>query len=514
MRLSLRQRALLLMSVSIAVVIAGSTYLSADRLSAVLGDSLRERATQVASIQADSLALPLWELNRDAADAMLEGLKADASFLGATVLDDRGNVFAEIPAQESGTALVVERPIRREGADVGQLRMVFSRDQVDAQRRDLVGNNIIAGVITVLIALSILFYVLRMIFRPLAEAREVLTALAEGRFPLTVPGRDRQDEVGQMARAISVLHDELVRKSQMEEHAKQREAEVQAERRRDMLEMADRFQSQVGDLIKAMGDVALELSGSAASLSDATARTHEVSTQTAGTADAVTGSVQTVAAAIEQLAASTLEISQRVSDSHRAASAASVRSDEAIDRVTMLVGAAERIGSVVNLISEIASQTNLLALNATIEAARAGAAGKGFAVVASEVKSLATQTGKATEEIAEQIAEIQKASATAADDIRNIADSISRVTAISASVAAAVEEQNAATNEISRSVQQVAQGVMQVHENTDAVVSDAAEAGRVAENVGHSSDRLQRAYMELEESLNRFLLVLRNGQAA
>ncbi len=514
MRLSLRQQALLLMSVGIALVIAASTFLGADRISSLLSENLRERAGLVGKVQADSLVTAIWQLDKAAAMTSLEALKQDQDFLGATVKDDRGNVFAELPVTSKARTLVVDQAIEKDGKKIGQLTLTYGLDRVAAEQRGLLLANVGAGVVTVLIALGILIYVLRLIFTPLAEARTVLGALAEGRLPDRVPGRDRHDEVGEMARAIAVLRDELARKAELEALEAKRGAELAAERKRSMMDMAGSFQEQVGDLIMAVGDVAHEMSTSASTLSDATTRTHEVSSQTANTADSVSGSVQTVAAAVEELAASTVEISQRVGESHRAADAASARASEAMRRVELLVSASERIGSVVSLISEIAGQTNLLALNATIEAARAGEAGKGFAVVASEVKNLANQTGRATEEIAEQITEIQRATATAAEDIREIANTIRTVTSISASVAAAVEEQNAATSEISRSVQHAAQGVAQVNENTAAVVSDAAEAGRVATSVGDAAVRLQTSYVELEGAVVRFLDVLRQGEAA
>lgn len=513
-RLNLMQRSLILMSLGIVLVIAGAAYLNSTKLSGLLSENLHIRADLVGKIQADSMVGPIWSLDKAAAMQTLSALKEDPDFLGVTVKDDRGNVFAELPAEPADETMLVRHPIEKDGKEIGTLVMTFSLDRVAAERRSAIWNAAVSGAITVLIALAIMIYVLRMIFTPLDASRGVLNKLAQGSIPESVPGCNRQDEVGEMARAIDKLRSELGRKAELEASEAAREAQLRAERRNAMLEMASSFKEQVGSVIMAVGDVANEMSGSAVTLSNATERTHSVSSVTARTADQVSGSVQTVASAVEELAASTLEISQRVAETHRAADHASSRSEEAQRRVEILVSAAEKIGNVISLIAEIASQTNLLALNATIEAARAGDAGKGFAVVASEVKQLASQTGKATEEIAEQIASIQKATSTAAEDIRAITGTIQQVASISASVAAAVEEQNAATNEISRSVQQAAQGVQQVNTNTAAVVEDAAEAGRVARVVGSAAERLQNSYVELEGSVVRFLDALRGDEAA
>jgi methyl-accepting chemotaxis protein len=171
--------------------------------------------------------------------------------------------------------------------------------------------------------------------------------------------------------------------------------------------------------------------------------------------------------------------------------------------------AAQKIGDVVRLITEIASQTNLLALNATIEAARAGESGKGFAVVASEVKSLATQTAKATEEIARQIDAVQSATGEAVTAIHGIEKSIDQVNEISASIAAAMEEQGAATREISRNVQQASAGTQDVSKNIASVTQASGEVGTAATQLESAATALTRQADTLGAEVDRFIAKIR-----
>jgi methyl-accepting chemotaxis protein len=215
--------------------------------------------------------------------------------------------------------------------------------------------------------------------------------------------------------------------------------------------------------------------------------------------------VQTVAAATEQLSASINEISRQVAESTNIAGEAVAQAEQTNAGVQALADAAQRIGDVVKLISGIAEQTNLLALNATIEAARAGEAGKGFAVVASEVKSLATQTAKATEEITAQVAAIQGATGASVQAIQAIGGTINRVNQIAAAIAAAVEEQGAATQEIARNVQQASNGTTQVSGHIASVSQAAGETGVAAGEVLSSAKGLARLSEALRDDVDRFV---------
>jgi methyl-accepting chemotaxis protein len=216
-------------------------------------------------------------------------------------------------------------------------------------------------------------------------------------------------------------------------------------------------------------------------------------------------SVESVASASEQLSASINDISQQAAHAAGIASRAVNQARETDSTVQGLAKSAGRIGEVVGLINTIAAQTNLLALNATIEAARAGEAGRGFAVVASEVKSLASQTAKATDEISEQISDIQKVAGDAIDAIKGIGSIIGEVNEVATAIAAAVQEQGAATQEITRSTQYAAQGTKNVSDNITGVKTDADAAAAAAENVKLASETLETQSQQLGSQVTQFL---------
>lgn len=215
--------------------------------------------------------------------------------------------------------------------------------------------------------------------------------------------------------------------------------------------------------------------------------------------------VQTVASAAEQLSASIAEISRQVAHSAEVARNASTAAEETDAHVTGLASAASKINDVVQLIQDIANQTHLLALNATIEAARAGEAGKGFAVVASEVKNLANQTAKATDDISDQIEQIQRATEKTVTSIQSIGGIIHEVNETATAIAAAIEEQTAATHEIARNVQQVWQGAQQVTDKITDVTGKATETDKKSAEMGEAADQLSEQMQNLQKSISSFV---------
>ena len=347
------------------------------------------------------------------------------------------------------------------------------------------------------------------IVRPINLLKAVMEAFARNDLKADVPGIERRDELGDMARTVEVFKKnglEVERMRGEQQAAEKRSAE---QRKADMHRLADAFEGAVGEIIEAVSSASTELEASATTLTATAVRAREVTTTVAAASEEASTNVQAVASATEEMASSVNEISRQVQASARMAADAVDQARKTNDRVGALSKAAGRIGDVVELINTIAGQTNLLALNATIEAARAGEAGRGFAVVASEVKALAEQTAKATGEIGQQITDIQAATQDSVTAIREISGTIEKLSEISSTIAAAVEEQGAATQEISRNVQQAAEGTQQVSSNISDVQRGAGETGSASSQVLSAAQSLSRDSNRLKLEVGEFLNTVR-----
>jgi methyl-accepting chemotaxis protein len=368
---------------------------------------------------------------------------------------------------------------------------------------------VVAG-LAVLLGLVIAFLIARGIILPLSGLTGGMKELASGNFDVVLPGLDRKDEVGDMAQAVEGFKIKAQQKARDEAEAKIKQDEVLARQRKaEMAKMADDFESAVGQIVETVSSASTELEASAGTLTATAERAQEVTTMVAAASEEASTNVQSVASATEEMASSVNEISRQVQESARMASDAVGQARSTTDRVSELSKAASRIGDVVELINTIAGQTNLLALNATIEAARAGEAGRGFAVVASEVKALAEQTAKATGEIGQQINGIQAATQDSVNAIKEISGTIERLSEISSTIAAAVEEQGAATQEISRNVQQAAQGTQQVSSNITDVQRGASETGSASSQVLSAAQSLSSDSNRLKLEVGKFLTSVR-----
>ena len=355
-----------------------------------------------------------------------------------------------------------------------------------------------------LVGTSVVVMVRRSIVRPLADVKASLSALAEGRTDLTIPGAERQDEIGALAAAAESFRAAQVARAEAEAAARAASAEREARAERMSAEIAH-FGKAASVVMEALGSAAGSLGTTVAAMRAVAEAAATGSTAVAGAAGAASSNVQTVAAAAEELAASIGEITRQVADAGRIAGQAVEEARRTDATVQGLADAARRIGDVVRLIGDIAGQTNLLALNATIEAARAGEAGKGFAVVASEVKSLAGQTAKATEEIAAQIEAVQASTREAVAAIGSIGGVIDELATIASSIAAAVEEQGAATAEIARNVQQAAAGTAEVSGRVSELQKAGIEADRQAAVVADAAAAVTEAASRMRAEIDAFL---------
>lgn len=344
---------------------------------------------------------------------------------------------------------------------------------------------------------------------PIGRMTARMQSLAAGQLDEPIPGGDWRDEVGRMARAVRVFKDSMIKANQLSAEQERAAAVTAAAQAVAMNKAADVFEAKVGSLVSMLSSSATEMQATAQSMSVTATHTNRQASTVTSAAEEASAGVETVAAAAQELSASIGEIGRQVAHSAKITGQAVADGRRTDTIVQALAESAERIGHVVGLIANIAGQTNLLALNATIEAARAGDAGKGFAVVASEVKSLANQTAKATQEIGEQIAQIQSATKEAVAAIRGIGGTIEEVSSIAITIAAAVEEQGTATSEIARSVQQTAQSVKDVTVNIGGVSQAATETGTAADQVLGAAADLSRQAEQLTNEVGSFIAEVR-----
>ncbi|MCA1374303.1 MULTISPECIES: CHASE3 domain-containing protein [unclassified Bradyrhizobium] len=368
---------------------------------------------------------------------------------------------------------------------------------------------LIGGLVTLLLSLVGAFGVAFAVTRPIQRITTEMGVLANGDTSVIVSGIERKDEIGEMAQAVQVFKTNAIEVERLKAEQAETERRNAEQRKRDMVRLADDFESAVGQIIGTVSSASTQLEASATTLTGTAERSQKLATTVAGASEEASTNVQSVASATEEMASSVGEISRQVQESARMAGDAVGQARATTERVSELSKAAARIGDVVELINTIAGQTNLLALNATIEAARAGEAGRGFAVVASEVKALAEQTAKATGEIGQQISGIQAATNDSVGAIKEISSTIERLSEISSAIAAAVEEQGAATQEIARNVQQAAHGTQQVSSNITDVQRGATETGTASSQVLSAAQMLSNDSSRLKSEVSKFLTNVR-----
>ena len=435
-------------------------------------------------------------------DTMVRQLTAYEDALRAV-----GKVIEERNALITGTLDRIGPQIAEE-IEAMKLDYKSVQDTLGPQMQADTENSVVVsiGVATVAVIVGIIAALLitRSITAPVGGLTAAMGRLSDGDTGTQIPSTEQKDEIGLMARAVQVFKDNMIRARELEEQEKKQQAE--RNRRAEAMEAAvNSFQSQIAERLEALRGVSDELGRSADTLTGVANETKEQSTGAAAASDQTAANVQSVSAAAEEMDSSFGEIVSQVSRASTSVENTSGRARQTLTSIEDLQEQSEGIAQVLELITGIAEQTNLLALNATIEAARAGDAGKGFAVVASEVKSLATQTGKATEEIAEKIRRVQEACGTSVSAVREIVSSIEEVNEISAAISAAVEQQKAATSEITRNMQEAAKGTEQLSSNI-ARVNEASD--RTSSTVGGVTTAARRTEAEavaMKDAIDGFI---------
>lgn len=359
-----------------------------------------------------------------------------------------------------------------------------------------------------ILTVGAMMLVTRRVIRPLHNMRDAMLKVASGDLTVDTGYAQRQDEIGALAGALETFKQQAQDKLRIEQQESERNAGA-ATRQQTIEGYVGEFETMVRQTLGELGEASGQMRTTSTGLSTVSRQTNErvqVAEKASGEASM---SVESVASASEELSASINDISRQAAHAAGIASRAVNQALETDTTVQGLARSAGRIGEVIGLINTIAAQTNLLALNATIEAARAGEAGRGFAVVASEVKSLASQTAKATEDISEQINDIQKVANEAIDAIKGIGSIIGEVNEVATAIAAAVQEQGAATQEITRSTQHAALGTKNVSDNISGVKADADAAAAAAEDVRTASQTLETQSQQLGNQVTQFLEKIR-----
>ncbi len=515
-RMSLRSKAIVITTLSLAVLlgvaIAANALFMRQASEAALGD----RARLVASLQSQALAMPLWNFNTEQVKAIIAGLADDRDFLAATVRDPAGAIVHQLIDHVSdGPSIEQTQPITLEQGGktetLGTLSLQLSTRALRAAVREQLLGSAVALVVLLAVANAVVFVVIRMIMTPLGALSAVMARLADDDLDALVPSQERSDEIGAMARAVQVFKDNAQARVRLEE-TQITEHQAKERRQRAIDALIRDFSASMAGSLGAVSAQSQEMLATATKVAQAAANTRREVGETNQAAAASTAAVGAVAAAAEELSTAIGEIGTQVVRSADEAGDAARDAERSRVRVAALVENSQRIGQIVGLITDIAAKTNLLALNATIEAARAGDAGRGFAVVAGEVKTLANQTAQATDEIVQQVSQIQNATRDAAAVIEGVAGRIETISKIAAAVAAGVQQQDAATREIAQRAHEVAASTTQVTGSIVEVQNAAAISDEASAEVTEAATALSREASELRAEIEHFLVAVRSAE--
>ena len=381
----------------------------------------------------------------------------------------------------------------------------------DATSKTILMIGTLIGVLALVAGTVINFIVVRHISQPLKTLASLLHRLVSGLDVAAVPYENRQDEVGEVAHAVSAFKKSSaeVKRLEVEQAAVREKLETDALNARQVLKSAESFERQIKIVAERVHQTSRDLNTAAVNLDQAARDADQRSASMSSATSQSSSNLQTVASATEELSASISEIGRQVEETTLMTQAATHQAHKTSQTVDNLAGAASRIGDVVALIQDIAAQTNLLALNATIEAARAGTAGAGFAVVAGEVKTLSAQTSRATSEIRDHIQTMQSVTEETVEAIRSISSTIDRINGVASAIAAGVTEQSAATAEIASNINQVAHGAETINSDLREVVRSSQTTSESSAQVLNGAGSLNDQVKAMSDEVEAFLGLIR-----
>lgn len=425
-------------------------------------------------------------------------------------LDGKEGVVKNVVNYRNETVYSSYQPIQFHGTKWVMLADMTT-EQINAPLKQLTSNTLQSVIISLILVAVVGWYLAGGITRPMARINRVLDDIAEDKLDTEIAYGDRKDEIGDLARAAIIFKQNAIEKHKFE--AAQKEAEIRAaeEKKKAQHELAGKFEQRVQGIISTVASASTELHHTAESMGNVIQNVNTRVTSVSGASQSATHSVNSVAAASEEMSATVREIAQQIARSVQAVREAMGNVNKASATSQELEQSANKIGEIVVLIQSIASQINLLALNATIESARAGEAGKGFAVVAGEVKALATQTSKATDQIASYIQSIQGVSAQMVEVLESVQTSMGHVDEYSTAMSAAVEEQSAATNEIASNMVSAASVTEQINGDIQEVSQATLDASASASQVLDAAKTLSQEAEALNHAVHNFLDEIRNA---
>lgn len=478
-------------------------------INAAVVPDLREKVSKL-----ETELAPLAErLSAVGGDAFRENYAKYIEQVAQFLVESEMNIYGalEVIAQADETFQALQVPLNEilvRSHEIATTSFATASNQAEALQRVFV----IVAVLVVLIAGIVSVFVSRRISRPMTDLAQLIEQISNGDLQVNIRGEQRGDEIGTVARSVTVLRDQS-KEAELLRLERERVRELETSRQQNLIEATEHFQRTVQDALSGFDREFGSLNGSANDMEQIATAASSQSADANQHSEQVLHHIEAVSHTTASLSDAIAEIGQQAQHSAEVAGRARSESEQSRQLFEQLTNATQRIGDIVSLIEDIASQTNLLALNATIEAARAGDAGKGFAVVAGEVKNLASQTARATEDIANQVDEIRGLTDNVVSALHSVADVIGEVDQSAAAIAAAVEEQQASTAGISDSIQDANGGMRTVAEAVGALDNETARVHHGSENVTRATSTLNTEAGRLRDAIDGFLEQINKNKA-